>query len=494
MNLKAKPNLSLKTTSGIPFYLILVIPFVLQIFVAVGITGYLSFRNGQKAVSNLATQLEKEVSDRVTLHLNNYLATPTQVNQINLSIYQQGILDLTDLDQIQHYFYQQMHIFERLSYINFGSESGDFVGIGRQDNGTLYLELITSNNPNQYNRYSLDAAGNKNQIIATESYNFQQDEWYSNAVKTRKPAWSKIYQWEDIPEILSISSSYPIYDRQDKLVGVIGVDFILSQISNFLRDLKISTSSKVFILERDGMLVASSSSEQLYKKIDNKVTRLNGLESKDHLIHTTVKYLQQHFGDFSQITSTDKLEFIINGDRRRRGVCGAAVGIAIREAYPFAKQVRRTQGNRYFAQVTPWQDELGLDWLIVVMMPESDFMAEINANTRTTILLCLASLLVATMLSMLTSSWITNSLRGLSRASSAIASGNLDQTVNIIGINEFRVLANSFNQMAEQLKSSFAQLDATNQVLETTNTELDLTNKKLAQTNQELEIRVEERT
>ncbi|MGL6339693.1 MAG: ATP-binding protein, partial [Waterburya sp.] len=87
-----------------------------------------------------------------------------------------------------------------------------------------------------------------------------------------------------------------------------------------------------------------------------------------------------------------------------------------------------------------------------------------------------------------------DSLRGLSRASSAIANGNLDQTVSIIGIHEFRVLANSFNQMAEQLKSSFAQLDATNQVLETTNTELDLTNKKLAQTNQELEIRVEERT
>ena len=37
--------------------LILVIPFVLQIFAAVGIIGYLSFRNGQKAVKDLAIQL-----------------------------------------------------------------------------------------------------------------------------------------------------------------------------------------------------------------------------------------------------------------------------------------------------------------------------------------------------------------------------------------------------------------------------------------------------
>jgi signal transduction histidine kinase/CheY-like chemotaxis protein len=476
MNLKAKDDLSAKTTSqvvksqpSIPLYLILVIPFVLQIFAVVGITGYLSFRNGQKAVSNLATQLQKEVSDRVTLHLDNYLATPTQVNQLNLNAYQEKVLNLADLDKIQHYFYQQMRIFKDLSYINFGSQSGNFVGIGREDNGSLYLELITSNNPNQYNRYSLDTKGNKNKFITTEKYNFQQDEWYTNAITARKPTWSEIYQWDDSTKIISISSSYPVYDRvaypkgnrQGKFVGVIGVDFILSQISKFLGDLKISNSSKVFIFERDGLLVASSSVEETEQQNQNK--RLNVLQSSDHLIKTTAKYLQQHFGDFNQIKTTQQLEFILNGDL-------------------------------YFTQVTPWQDELGLDWLVVVAMPESDFMAEIHANTRTTILLCLASLLVATLLSMLTSRWITDSIRGLSNASSAIAGGNLEQTVGVIGIKEFRVLANSFNQMAGQLKSSFAQLDATNQALETTNVELDITNKKLAQTNQELENRVEERT
>lgn len=42
---------------GVPLPLILVVPFVLQIFAAVGITGYLSFRNGQKAVNELTTDL-----------------------------------------------------------------------------------------------------------------------------------------------------------------------------------------------------------------------------------------------------------------------------------------------------------------------------------------------------------------------------------------------------------------------------------------------------
>lgn len=58
-------------------------------------------------------------------------------------------------------------------------------------------------------------------------------------------------------------------------------------------------------------------------------------------------------------------------------------------------------------QVTPWKDKWGLDWLVVVVVPESDFMEQINANTRTTILLCLGALGVAIALGIYTSRWIS---------------------------------------------------------------------------------------
>jgi len=46
--------------------LILIAPFILQIVVVVGVTNYLSIRNGQKAVNDVATQLQTEISTRVT--------------------------------------------------------------------------------------------------------------------------------------------------------------------------------------------------------------------------------------------------------------------------------------------------------------------------------------------------------------------------------------------------------------------------------------------
>ena len=102
----------------------------------------------------------------------------------------------------------------------------------------------------------------------------------------------------------------------------------------------------------------------------------------------------------------------------------------------------------------------------MVAIPEADFMAEINANNRTTILLCITSLLVATGLGIVTSHWITSPISRLSNATKAIAKGDLEQAVAIKGVKELNVLVDSFNQMANQLKLSFAKLDETNQKLE----------------------------
>ncbi|NJO75443.1 MAG: HAMP domain-containing protein, partial [Leptolyngbyaceae cyanobacterium RM1_406_9] len=68
----------------------------------------------------------------------------------------------------------------------------------------------------------------------------------------------------------------------------------------------------------------------------------------------------------------------------------------------------------------------------------------------------------------------------MNQASRAIAAGELEQSVQVEGVDELGELADSFNQMAAQLRDSFSALEASNDTL--------------AHTNQELEQRVEQRT
>ena len=420
----------------VPLRLVLVVPFVLQICAAVGIVGYLSFRNGQQAVNHLAHQLMNKVSRLVDQHLDSYLATPHQINQINADAIEQGLLNIRDLPSIGHFFWKQMQLYD-FSYINYGLITGEYVAAGHLEGDVKVSISETSLNTKGKNyNYATDSQGNRTKMIAVyEDYDHRTEAWYIDAVRAGKPVWSQVYLWDSTPEYIAIAASHPIYDNTNKLIGAVSVDLLLSNISDFLRKLETSPSAKTFIVERDGLVIASSSPEQPFTLVKGKAQRLNVLNSSDSLIQATVQYLQAKFGNFSEIKDTQELDL-------------------------------KLKGEEHFVQITPWRDKFGLDWLVIVVVPESDFMEQINANTRTTILLCLLALVLATGLGIYTSHWITQPIFRLSQASSAIASGNLDQTVKVKGIKELSVLAKSFNRMAEQLRESFTALEKTNQELE----------------------------
>ena len=434
--LKSMLNLGSKRFRKAPLRLVLVIPFVLQISAAVGVVGYLSFTNSQLAVNDLAHQLINKVSRLVDQHLDSYLATPHQINQINAEAIEQGLLDLRDLPRIEHFFWKQMQLYD-FSYINYGLVTGEYAAAGHLAGDVKVSISETSPNTNGKNyNYATDNQGNRTKMIAVyDDYDHRTEAWYIDAVRASKPVWSQVYLWDSTPEFIAIAASRPIYDKTNKLIGAISVDLLLSNISDFLRKLEVSRSGKIFIVERDGLVIASSSSEKPFSIVKGKAQRLNALNSSDRLIQATAQYLQTKFGNFREIHDNQELDF-------------------------------RIKGERQFVQITPWRDNFGLDWLVIVVVPESDFMAQINANTRTTILLCIGALALATVLGIYTSRWIAQPILRLSQASSSIASGNLDQRVDVKGVKELRVLAKSFNRMARQLRESFTALEKTNEELE----------------------------
>ncbi len=414
----------------------LVVPFVLQIFAAVGLTGYLSLRNGEKAINDLATQLQSQASSRVDQHLDQYLAVPQQINQLNARAIELGLIDPKNLQTFGRYFWQQMQTFKTFGYINYGNPKGDFIGIYRAPDNSLRMDFIEQPYLGKYYGYATDTKGNPTRRIIVDDFDFRVDSWYTDAVQAKRPLWSEIYSWDDDPSVISVSASYPLYNKDKTLLGVIGIDLVLSRINEFLRQLQISPAAETFILERNGLLVAASGQEKTYT-IDAKgeAQRLNAVDSKNATVKATTEYLKKQLGSLAQLKQAQQFYIPIKGEKT-------------------------------FVRVTPWQDEFGLNWLIVVAVPESDFMAQINANTRMTIWLCLAALGVATGLGLYTSRWLAQPILKLSRASQAIAAGDLAQTVTAEGVQELRGLGHSFNGMAEQLRASFSALEKANEELE----------------------------
>ena len=412
-------------------HLILTLSFALQILATVGLVGWLSFRNSQKAVDNLAAQLGSHVSSHIAHHLEDYLSIPQQINQTNRDAIALEMLDPADLESMGRFFFKQIKMFD-VSYINYGDRAGNLVGVERKQDGSFGIDFAERGTIFEY---AADKNGDRLQLLNSYDYDHRRESWYSDAVEASQPIWSQIYQWDGMPEVLSISASYPLYNANNQLVGVLGVDRVLKDISSFLRQGKIGRSDLVFIVERSGLLVASSSEHPSFALANQTAERLLAKDSNDPLVRATAVYLSEKFGTLKAIETSQQLKFSFTGEQQ-------------------------------FVRVLPWRDLRGLDWLIVVVMPESEFTAEIDINTRSTILLCLLAFVLATYLAYLTSRWIATPILQLSKASEAIAAGDLNCQVAIDmpypwlpSIEEVEKLARSFNRMSKRLQNSFTELE-----------------------------------
>jgi len=416
---------------------VLIVPFVLQIVGAVGLVGYLSFRNGQQAVNDVASQLRREISDRTADQIKTYLKTPHLINATNANGIRLGQLDIKNPQALERHFLKQIQVFNSLSRIYFSNPQGGLASVGHDERG-LTVAFTENFARGVLDVYGVDSQGNRQKLLVNQQpYDARERPFYQTAVDAGRPTWCPIYIYVPSSRGLGIAASYPFYDEAGKFQGVLSSDLSLTAINNFLKSLEIGTHGEAFIIERSGLIVASSSPELPFASSADgqEKKRLKATEFNNPLVRGTAQHVILHFGNLTNINAAKQLDFEI-------------------------------EGKRQFAQVTPFKDELGLDWLIVVVVPEADFMQQINTNTQITILLCLAAFIVATGIGIITAAWITKPILHLNTAAKEIALGKWEKTLDIKRSDEVGELAKTLNQMAAQLQESFAALQENERTLE----------------------------
>ena len=252
------------TVSGarrtIPLRAVFVLLLVIPIVTVTAAIGYLSYRNGQRTVDDLASRLSGEITDRVGLMLDNYLGLAQKINEINADELRQGLLDPGDTERMARYFWQQGQRFKGLGTIAFAGTDGSFVGANEPEN---YLVLAHPDlTGGAIRRYAPVPQGGFAGRVLTErpDYDARSRDWFKTAVQAGKPTWAGIS-----PSVtgvrLDLTAVQAHRDRDGTLQGVFMLDIPLSQVSAFLRGMSIGTTGQVFIIERNGDIVASSFDE-----------------------------------------------------------------------------------------------------------------------------------------------------------------------------------------------------------------------------------------
>jgi len=276
--------------------------------------------------------------------------------------------------------------------------------------------------------------------------------WYKKALVQKAQTWT-IYQ-SSVTSKLVIAAVEPYYDREGNLVAVFSNPIMLEGIANFLKNLKISATGQVFVMEQDGSLIATSTGDKAVATSEKSgdMQQIKAIQSQNPQIAMSAKYLQEKLERGKQFQGLQEFDFDIDGKKQ-------------------------------YLMVQPHSDGKGLDFLVVVVVPESDFMKQINQNSRNTILLSMLALFLAILFGILTSRLIIVSILRVYQAANQLAMGDLAQQVPPSPIAEIDELSNAFNKMSDQLKESFETLE--DKVKERT-ADLAIANQEIKTLNQNL--------
>jgi PAS domain S-box-containing protein len=422
---------------------VLIVPFVLLTVSAVGLVGYLSFKSGRESVEDLAQQLMAQVGERIGDRLTNYLNAPQNAVAANRLAVEQGTLNLNNTQQLRQKLWQQIILNPTLQSSFFVSERGEQIGYGRVMSeefvqqvtkvtgeklsiGTRFFCSIKSTDLGKIKYYSVDSKGNPLKLLHSIPVDNRETVWFRHAKASNKQTWSPIVVFNAMPA-LGIVAVSPIKDAAGKWRGVFSSNYALSAISSFLDRLYFSKSGQTFIMERSGNLVATSTLETPFvKQGKQQPTRLLATNSRDTRTRDIARQLANRFGNLSSLDRSQQFTLM-------------------------------SKGSRHFVRIAPYGDAYGLDWLIVVVVPESDFMARIQANTHNTLYFCAGTLVLAIAIGLLTARWLTQPILRLNTAAKNLGKGEWHRPLEIRRFDELGDLTSSFNLMAAQLQQAFSE-------------------------------------
>jgi len=448
------PQSKLRRAIAFPLHVLIVLPVLLQIVAIAAFVGILVFRNGQQTVESIARQLIEETSGRVVQELDAYLKLAQAVNRDHAAAFNAGAITLQNLDQLHRYLILDLRQHSSLTSLLFVAPDGNFRGVHRVEpaqtsSGFTAIRateppyeasIATPQMPQEVELYSVDAAGNLARPVFTlKDFEIRERAWYRQAVERGEPGVSEPFRI-GMTDLLAVNIHIPIYDEAQALQGVFGVNLSLRQLSEFLNQLDLNESGAAFIVDSNGQLIADSVEGKLYAATvtppdglsstggDGVFRRLMASESHSALVSGAAKGLIAEFGHFKNIqTSRQRLVQIEN--------------------------------KRHFLQVTPYRGVRSLDWFIVTVVPEYDFMGDIYSSLHRMALLGAVTLLGAIAICLRVAHRVTQPITRLSQSAQRFTHGDVVHQAHPTGIKEVNDLQQTFYQMASQLSELLTDLE-----------------------------------
>lgn len=406
----------------------LLLPTCIAFLTATILINMMVLRDAEVAISNVLEELRLSVVNLVETELDKHLTQAITLNETHKNMLEGGYLNPQDASNRERYFSSMIQSSPDVVMTYFGLENGEFYGARRVLDQTI--EVVKNNENTQGNSeyYSIKEDGRADSLMQVfENYDPRKRPWYQAAIEKKGRTFSGIYSHFIFKEP-TITASLPIYE-ENVLVGVFGVDFLMTWLGETLRNLPIGEHGQIFIVDDKMQLIASTTEEELFQIVDNQSVNMLVENSKNPL---TIEAYQTINLDSQSLVEIETQKLYI-------------------DSFQYENQT-------YYISVDHFHEE-GIEWNIYTLLKEDDFMK----NSRRAILFASSIILVVSILFVISMFFITKKITEpivlLKESAKKLSKGVYSRVPVSKGNHELNQLAESFNEMGETISNLLNHLE-----------------------------------
>ena len=400
---------------------------ILTIFMALIVVAFtavllfLGFKN-KEVVSELSEEIMMHVQEDTNERLSELFESTERIDLTISSLYRSLDEINGQNEQMRSMMLSVVKVYPNVAFLYIGTEKGDIFTAGdlsfsdqknffsKPDiplpkNTAYYWQsiLLSEGAPTETTSY-LDKDFN---ILASESfiqtqYDARNRPWYIGAKKTKGLFWTSVYHFFET-SASGITVAEPLTDSSGAIFGVAGIDLSFDVLSDFFAKEAVGKTGKTFILNSKGELIIPEMDPKYFSTISPEAVSMA-------------------FQSYQKL-KTRSFEF-------------------------------QWKDVQYLCNIEPFPLKNGEDWLIVILVPHSDFFAQLQATQRSAVLIVLFILAVSGLGVAVLATWLSKPIVLLAKEVDKVRHLDFSEEIRVSSrVKEIYLMDLAISQMRSAVQS-----------------------------------------
>lgn len=442
---------------------------------AVAVTAILvsSYFSSERVLLEHARHMIRDAAEETRLQTASFLEPAENVAVLTSRLIESGVLYGGDVRGLELYLFDQLVTRPEFAGLYLGLEDGGFIYVKRdtsRDGASFRTKIIrNADGARTVDLIFRDDAFREVERQATpdDPYDPRLRPWYTGVRERGGSAWTDPYIFYT-SQRPGITASAPVTASDGSLVGVVGVDIELGDISSFLATWHDSGRGHAMIVNAYGEVIAHPRGTQIRATPENGGTQLRFA----------------HVGEIAD--DSGQAAF-------------AALGSDLDTLRPDSPRYLRyvADGEPHLAVFCRLGDQRW-PWIVAVALPENQLLGQMRDNRKNNILMALAISLASVLVGLAVAQSVIRPLGALARQSERVARGEFPKAEPLkTPFFELNRTGLAFARMADWLRRYRQESEALTAKLEAASRDLsdrvDLRTAELCEANEKLRAEIAER-